>query len=171
KPPIFDGMGGKVHDQVRSEMRSILSSNIPFSFLDKVATQQVQEARAAYSRLGLMRNKFILNGTDVIVLSWLGDWANDALALILSGNGLKAESHGMTIIVHNADYQDVLGTIQEIGSIPQPTPEELASHVQNKLKEKWDYLLIEQLLNKEYASRELDIDAAMQFVNKVGEVE
>lgn len=171
KPPIFDGMGGKVHDQVRKEMRSILSSNIPISFLDKVATQQVEEARAAYSRLGLMHNKFILNGTDIIVVSWLGDWANDALALILNGNGLKAESDGMTIMVHNADYQDVLDTIKEIGSIPQPTPEKLASHVQNKFKEKWDYLLIEQLLNKTYASRELDIDAAMQFVNKVGEVE
>jgi len=36
--------------------------------------------------------------------------------------------------------------------------------VQNKLREKWDYLLTEQLLRKTYASRELDLEGAVQFV-------
>lgn len=171
KPPIFDGMGGKVHDQVRKEMRNILSRNIPFSFLDKVAAQQVEEARAAYSQLGLTHNKFIMNGTDVIIFSWLGDWANDALALILRRHGLKAESEGLAIIIHDSDLEGVLRTFRESELIPQPAPEQLAASVQNKLSDKWDYLLTEQLLNKTYASRELDIDTAMQFVSEVSEVE
>jgi len=167
KPPIFDGMGGKVHDRVRKEMRDILSRNIPFSFLDKVAAQQVEEARAVYSRLELNRNKFVLKGTNIIIFSWLGDWANDALALILRRHGLKAESEGLTIIIHDSNLDDVLRTFREIGLNPQPDPEQLAATVQNKLNDKWDYLLTEQLLSKTYASRELDLDLAIQFVKRV----
>ena len=44
------------------------------------------------------------------------------------------------------------------------SPELLADSVQNKLREKWDYLLTEQLLRKTYASRELDLEGAVQFV-------
>lgn len=171
KPPIFDGMGGKVHDQVRTEMRCILSRNTPVSFLDKVAAKQIEEARSVYSRLGLDHNKFILNGKDVILFSWLGDWAKDALALILRRNGLKAESEGLTITIHDSNLDDVLRKFREIERIPQPAPEQLAASVQNKMSDKWDYMLTEQLLNKTYASRELDVDTALQFINRANKDE
>ena len=167
KLPIFEGMGGKVDDRVRKEMQSILSRNSSFSFLDKTAAKQLEEARSAYSRLGLKHNAFYKNGIHVQIFSWLGDWANDALALILSVHGLAAENEGLNINVRNLQYQDVLKALKEIGRTPQPTAEQLSARVQNKLKEKWDYLLTERLLNKVYASRELDIDTAMQFINRV----
>jgi hypothetical protein len=47
--------------------------------------------------------------------------------------------------------------------MPPPNPEQLAETVENKVKEKWDSLLPEQLLNKTFASRELDIEGLMRF--------
>ncbi|MHB8094513.1 MAG: DEAD/DEAH box helicase [Candidatus Aminicenantales bacterium] len=167
KIPIFDGMGGKVHDRIRKEMQSILSGNTSFPFLDKIAARQVEEARSAYSQLGLKQSMFFKSSGHIRIFSWLGDWANDALVLILAEHGLVVESEGLNIIIRNLEYQDVLKAFKDIGRTPQPTGDKLAARVQNRLKEKWDYLLTERLLNEAYASRELDIDTAMQFINRV----
>jgi ATP-dependent Lhr-like helicase len=36
-PPSFDGIGGKVHDRVRQEMKQVLAETEPISFLDSKA--------------------------------------------------------------------------------------------------------------------------------------
>lgn len=59
RPPLFDGMGGKVHDRVRREMRAVLSDAVPVAFLDKQGTELLVEARSAYARLRLAEDSVL----------------------------------------------------------------------------------------------------------------
>lgn len=167
KPPVFDGMGGKVHDGVRKEMRSILRETSPVSFLDKIASRQIEEARLAYASLDLDHEAVLKDANDAILFSWRGDWVNDALALMLMRLGFKAANEGFSIRMHGADPDDVLDALNSIYSSPRPSPDQLADLVQNKLKEKWDHLLTEGLLKMNFASRELDVDGAIQFISEI----
>jgi ATP-dependent Lhr-like helicase len=167
KPPIFDGMGGKVHDRVRKEMRTILSEPTPFSFLDKTAACQLEEARYTYVQLGLNQNTFLESGKDVFVFTWLGDWVNDALVLMLMHHNFSASNEGLLVRVNGANSNDLVNAFGRIRDAAQLSPEQLADSVQNKLKEKWDNLLTEQLLRKAFVSRELDMDGAVRFASEI----
>lgn len=167
KPPVFDGMGGKVHDRVRKEMRTILSESTPFSFLDKTAARQLEEARYAYTQLGLERNAFLENGNDIFAFTWLGDWVNDTLVLMLMHHNLRASNEGMLVRINGANQSELLNAFSRIKHAQQLSPEQLVDSVKNKLKEKWDNLLTEQLLRKGFASRELDMDGAIQFASEI----
>jgi len=161
KVPTFDGMGGKVHDRVRTEMREVLGlSSIP-QFLDESAQAMLLEARHAYRRLGLDRVSIIPCGNGVSVFTWRGDWVNDTLALMLNTRNLRANNEGLSISVHEADPEVVVRALSGIGHGTLPLGEELATFVQNKQKGKWDALLPEPLLCKNFASSELDVDGAV----------
>jgi ATP-dependent Lhr-like helicase len=167
KPPTFDGMGGKVHDGVRKEMRSVLRETSPVPFLEKIASRLLEEARLTYSSLNLEHEGILRDANDAVLFSWRGDWVNDALALMLMRLGLKAANEGLCIRIFGADPEEVLGALNKVCGSPRPNPEQLADLVQNKLKEKWDYLLTDGLLKKNYASRELDLDGANQFILEI----
>src|SRR5690606_23885645 len=51
--PKFDGAGGHAHDEVRKEMRAVLSEDSPLPYLDAVANHLLSEARETYDRLEL----------------------------------------------------------------------------------------------------------------------
>jgi hypothetical protein len=82
---------------------------------------------------------------------------------MLIRHGFKANNEGLTVLIRGVDLDDVLDALVNIRSMPPPNPEQLAETVENKVKEKWDSLLPEQLLNKTFASRELDIEGLMRF--------
>ncbi len=164
KPPTFDGMGGKVHDGVRQEMRNILVECTPIPFLDKMGIQQLKEARLSFDQLGLRNQSIIQKGKDVQLLSWLGDWVNDTLVLMFRRANLHAISEGLVITVLDTDQVLLLEKMREIVSRPAPSAEQLASSVMNAQREKWDKLLTEKLLHKTFASRELDIYGARELM-------
>ncbi|RJR46233.1 MAG: DEAD/DEAH box helicase [Desulfobacteraceae bacterium] len=160
KPPLFDGMVGKVHDQVREEMRAVLTSLAPIPFLDVTASKQLEEGRRNYAELGLSDRSLIQSGADVHVFTWKGDWVNDTLSLLLSRKNMRALNEGIVVTALETDVKTVFHALRSIADEPPPSAEALAETVRNKLREKWDHLLAETLLNKTYASRELDIPGA-----------
>jgi len=158
KLPSFDGvMGGKVHDRVRQEMRAVLAESVLISFLDASAMAQLREARSAYEQLGLQREVAIQRGNEVHLFTWRGDWVNDTLALMLAARGLRATNEGLCLVVLDAQVDNVLDALHGISIEPLPSGEGLAVQVANKLREKWDGLLPDNLLCKNYASSELDV--------------
>lgn len=160
KPPLFDGMGGKVHDQVREEMRAVLSSFAAVTFLDAIAAKQLEEGRQSYAELGLEDRSLIQCGADVHIFTWKGDWVNDTLSLLLAHKGIRAVNEGVVVTALEADVKQVLDALRAIADGPSLAPENLTEAVRNKLREKWDYLLTETLLNKTFASREIDLPGA-----------
>jgi ATP-dependent Lhr-like helicase len=162
KLPSFDGvMGGKVHDRVRQEMRAVLAEQTIIPFLDATAMAQLREARSAYRRVGLERDALIQTGKAVQLFTWQGDWVNDTLAVMLIARGLRATSEGLSINVLQAEVESVRLALHDVGHQPPPRAEEVAAVVQNKLREKWDGLLPDGLLCKNYASSELDVEGAV----------
>lgn len=160
KLPKFDGMSGKVHDQVRAQMRIVLSDHTPLPFLDKTAAQLVAEARSAFARHDLGDRTILRDGADVRLLTWSGDWVNDTLALMLTTLGLRSANEGLSVLVIKADGEAVVRALNEIAKAPPPIAERLVEAVESKLKEKWDHLLPPSLLARNYASRELDTHGA-----------
>ncbi|MGA2382567.1 MAG: DEAD/DEAH box helicase [Gemmatimonadales bacterium] len=168
KLPLFDGlMGGKVHDRVRQEMRAVLAEPAVIPFLDASAMAQLSEARSSYQHLGLYRDAAIQRGTEVRLFTWQGDWVNDTLALMLTARKLRAANEGLSIMVLDAGVESVLDALFSIGHEPTPSGESLAAEVANKLKEKWDGLLPDSLLCKNYASSELEVPGAVAAARAV----
>lgn len=167
KLPLFDGMGGKTHDRVRQEMRAVLHDSSPLSFLDANAMAQLAEARAAYYRLQLDRQSVVQRGSEVRIFTWQGDWVNDTLALLLLAHGLRATNEGLSISVLGAKVTGVLHALGDIANAAAPSGEQLASKVQNKTREKFDGLLPDALLCKNFASREFDIAGAIATAGRL----
>jgi ATP-dependent Lhr-like helicase len=167
RPPLFDGMAGKVHDRVRAEMRAVLSDASPIPFLDQPASELLAEARAAYARLNLDDVSVIQFGKEARIFTWAGDWTNDTLVLMLARKDIRAANEGVCIVVFNAEFDRLQDILFDIANDTPAREEDLAQSVQNKMKEKWDGLLTEELLCKSYASRELDVEGAVVALRRI----
>jgi ATP-dependent Lhr-like helicase len=174
KVPKFDGMGGKVHDRVREEMRAALASDAAVPFADATAMSLISEARAAYARFRLSERVVVRSGDGVRIFTWRGDWVNDTLPSMLTRRGLRTANEGLSLFVTKCEVPMALTVLRDIAEAPVPRAEDLVDLVQTKLKEKWDHLLPGQLLARNYASRELDAPGAhtaavrVLVVNEVG---
>ncbi len=154
-------MAGRVHDGVRAEMRLVLSDAAPVSLLNQEAAKLLAEARTTYARLELDKKSVIQFGSEVRIFTWRGDWVNDTLTLMLGQKGIRAANEGICLVAFNAEHDHLKNLLYDIARDVPPTPEALAQPIQNKIREKWDWLLTDTLLCKSFASEELDVPGAM----------
>lgn len=169
-PPSFDGLGAMVHDTVREEMRAVLAESAPCPFLDSGGQQLLNEARTLFGGLGLADRYLVEAGGKCYLVSWLGDYANDALRLLLNHVGTPCENAGLFLEI-GADLDQAkaaLGTVAKLDICDLPT---ILADVENMNREKWDWALPEALLMKSFASISLDIEAAVAFARSVGAAE
>ena len=89
------------------------------------------------------------------------------MALMLTRRGLRTANEGLSLSVAKSEVPMVLTALRDIAESPIPRAEDLVDLVQTKLKEKWDHLLPEQLLARNYASRELDAPGAHAAAKRV----
>lgn len=167
RPPSFEGMGGKVHDRVREEMRQVLAEETLVPFLDVVAAKLLAEARENYRRLGLKQNYVLPSGGSVRIFLWKGDWVMDTVALALRHKGLNAENEGLCIHVKSGAVDLIADTLRDFSAGALPTAEELVVSVLNKVREKWDGLLPDRLLTQNFASHHLDIPSAISALGVI----
>lgn len=161
-PPMFDGASGKVHDRVREEMRKVLAEGAAVPFLDTQGSRLLDEARKHYSAGDLATRGLIPAGSSVLLLTWRGDWTNDALALLLGRHGFNAANEGLAVRVYQPDGDRVLDVLGEIAAEGDKDPAALLSGVKNLIREKWDWALPEQLLHKSFASSFIDLRGARE---------
>lgn len=162
RAPLFDGMGGKVHDRVRQEMRAVLAESQPVPFLDGGATALLGEAREEFKRLGLDRETVVGGGGGLQIFIWKGDWVQDTLALMLRTKGLDAINTGLAVSVRGrVSTNDWTTLCRELAANP-PSEEELVKRVVNQQQEKWDFLLPKGLMTRNYASHNLDVMGAKE---------
>jgi len=167
KPPVFDGMGGKVHKKIREEMRLILSDAAPVPFLDKNGALQLSEARGVFTSLNLNSNSFVQDGLNTYVFTWASDWVNDTLALMLAQRGCRALNEGICLTAIDVSVDKLKDAMADIAKATDILGTELVENVQNKEREKWDHLLPAELLNKGFAARELDIPGAIEVAGRL----
>lgn len=166
-PPSFDGAGGRVHDRVRQEMKKVLSESTPIPFLDRFATAMLEEARTSFRLAHLDQASVVPDGAGVLLLTWRGDWANDALALLLTASGHETTNEGVFLRLSDATAPQVVHTLEQLAQQAAPTVEALRIRPKDAMKEKWDWLLPEQLLLRSFASSELDLGSLPGLIHQL----
>jgi ATP-dependent Lhr-like helicase len=165
-PPIFSGGAGRTHTRVRQRMRTLLANSEKFPFLDETAQRHVREARDAYRRLELDTQVVIDLGSQAMVMTWLGDAANEAIACHLEHRGFRAwaAGPGVETLKGNAAVRDIEHALADIAAAEPPPLGVLLADAQNLQREKWDWALPLPLLHRDYASLHLDLAGAFDWL-------
>ncbi|GAB7529596.1 DEAD/DEAH box helicase [Pseudomonas sp. 3A(2025)] len=161
-PPQFDGLGAMVHDRVREEMRAVLMETQPCPFLDIPAQNLLAEARKAFKALGLADRTIIGSGSKSYLLTWHGDYINDALSLMLNRAGVACTNSGLVLEI-GASKERLLIALREVAQLDASDVETLLHEVKNLYREKWDWALPESLLIKSFASSQMDLSGAIRL--------
>jgi len=161
-PPAFDGNGGRVHDRVRMEMQTLLKESGPIGFLDKNAQRLIDEARTFFASSPARSKPWFIEGKIILVPTWRGDWINDALALLLTANGVETSNEGVALSVHSTDQARLLTAFQSIAGYQPVTPVHLRMRPLDTQVQKWDWALPQSLCLASFASAELDLAGAQQ---------
>jgi ATP-dependent Lhr-like helicase len=167
-PPMFSGSAGRIHNKVRQRMRELLEDTEVPAFLDPTAKRFLSEARQHYTRANLKERFLIDQGSETVVLTWLGDAANEALACLLRLHGLVATPAGPGVEISKTPYtdKDIPRILESIAIQPVPPLNDLLADAKNLQIEKWDWALPDEMLRKGYASHNLDIEAALEWAKK-----
>lgn len=166
-PPLFSGGVGRVHTKVRQRMRQLLESTEKVVFIDEVAQRFLAEARANFHLMNLHTEHLVDQGRELLVLTWLGDSANEALACFMRLRGFTAAPAGPGIEVMKGEktVDNILDALLDSALAEQPTLAALLEGAKNLEREKWDWALPPELLKKAYASVNLNIGEAQQWVS------
>ncbi len=161
-PPLFNGVGGRVHTQVRQRMRSLYESSQDLSYLDSTAQRFMDEGRTAYASLNLSDHWLLDQGAHCVLATWLGDAANEAIACLLLFHGIKAAPIrlGVEITKDGHVMGGIIDQLINIGKEEAPSLDILLANAKNLLRQKWDWSLPLGLLQTSYASLNLDIEQA-----------
>ena len=168
-PPLFSGGAGRTHTRVRQRLRDLLRSQDVPAYLDPTAQKFLDEARQEYARLDLDNKVALDQGHEVLLLTWLGDAANEALACLFLRRGFTAMAAGPGVEVHkkSGGIDEVLDALSDFAVEDVPELDVLLADVKNLAREKWDWALPDALLRKAYASQYLDLTKAAEWVKAV----
>ena len=164
-PPLFTGGSGRIHTRVRQRMRELLESAEVPPYLDVVAQRFLAEGRTNHAARGLAEALLVDQGGEVLLLTWLGDATNQAVACLLQRRGFNASPAGPGVEVLKGDHstEDILDALIDAGIDEPPPLDDLLADVKNLQREKWDWALPDQLLRRSYASLHLNLDEALTW--------
>jgi ATP-dependent Lhr-like helicase len=168
-PPRFTGTGARVHNRVRREMLRLYQSAIMPTYLDSNAAELLTEGRQNFVRYRLDENQLLQFGDDTYIFIWEGDRILDTVVALLGAAELSATRDGLALSVAKISPVEVAAHLMTLLAGPAPDPVEVASRVCNKLVEKFDVWLPDELLVAEYAARSLDVEGAWRALQGVVE--
>jgi hypothetical protein len=125
------------------------------------------EAREYYGTASLNFDRVVQDGSTVILLTWRGDWANDALALLLCSIGLTSWNEGIVVRVKSTSTSDLREALIRIATMGTPDPAELRLNLATLLQEKWDWALPHPVLVKSFISTRMDFEGARRSAEEL----
>lgn len=167
RAPMFSGLAGRVHRRVREEMQAILEESRPLGFIDSVGNDALAQARRVYLDLGLAENPVLRWGDETLLLLWSGDAEQDTVAAWLNRRGLESANEGIAIRVRSRDVDRVHDALLDLAEATDLTDEDLRPNQQVPTQEKWEWLLPENLLRRQYGSRVFSIEGAVNLARHV----
>lgn len=164
KPPVFFGAGGRIHSEVRKEMKRIYEGLDTVPYADEMTLRLIEEGTQAYHRYDLASEDIIQSGDSVFLFSWLGDDVNEALGAMFRWRGFTTYHAGLAVILQSTTKQAVLDCIQGMKKQQKPSTRTLLERAENLEKEKWDWALSRSLLEKTYESAYMDVETAWNWL-------
>ena len=165
--PSFTGLGGQIHDNVRKEMFAVYEETATPKFLDPKAAQLLSEGRDNFHRYRLDQRALVESGSDTLFFLWLGDRITDTIAVELRARGFSVMNEGIMLHVSDVKPDQLRQHLKEIVSQGAPDPVALSRSVANKLREKYDAFLPEELLCEDYGRSRLDAEGAWRTLSHI----
>jgi ATP-dependent helicase Lhr and Lhr-like helicase len=167
KVPTFSGGCAQVHDLVRQEMFRLYSSQEVPMFLDTNAKNLLAEARNNFTQYGLDKTYILANETQSLLFCWQGDTVMNTILVQLLARGLKVCRDGLVITVDKLSPAELMMHLGELANEGPANAVELAATVVNKVIEKYDHCLSEELLCFNYAASHLDTQKAWEMLHRI----
>ena len=167
-PPPFCTPGGKMHDRIVKEMfRVYLASEQPL-FLNEQANYLLNEGKRDFIQNELKNKWFVKEGEYISFFTWSGSKITDAICLLLLRNNLKADLSGQIVIQVKTSESELLDTLKAIEEKSEGIDSlELAMGTNNKMFEKYDSCLSNELLSMDYEKKYLDLKGAINLIQQV----
>jgi ATP-dependent Lhr-like helicase len=146
--------------------RVYLSADMP-AYLDATAVRLLTEARNNFARYGLGADPVLNIGADTLIFPWRGDRVCSTLAVALTASGIEVAQDGVCLTMSNCTREQAMSRLAELVEQGTPDPAVLAARVDNKIVEKYDDQLSEELLNEGFAARSLDVEGAWESARQL----
>ncbi|MEW2354076.1 DEAD/DEAH box helicase [Spirillospora sp. NPDC029432] len=169
RAPSFTGIAADVHDRVRQEMRLVYESADMPIYLDAGAQHLLTEGRNAYERFKLSSTPIVGWGKETLLIPFRGDTIVNTLALALHQRGITVGQQGTVLNLSDASPHHVADLLSDLAGSPAPRPEDLAGLVPDKLIDKYDDVLGDELLTMAYAARKLDVPTTWAALPQLAE--
>ncbi len=168
-PPLFNGGAGRVHTCVRQRMRELYMARGVVPFLDTTAQRFLEEGREAFKCLALQDQVVLDQGSQMILVTWRGDSANEAIACLLMARGLHASAGRLGVEVQQSErsHEEIESILADVASSPVPPLDDLLARASNLVRQKWDPLLSPHLLHETYARSNLDLDEGKNWLASI----
>jgi ATP-dependent helicase Lhr and Lhr-like helicase len=163
--PYFGGEPGSIHDRVRQEMFRVYCSDSVPAFLDATARDLLLEARTNFTAFDLENNFWLDNGRQTLLFPWRGSLVMNTLLVQLLADDVSVEQGTIALTV-SLPAKEVWKRLKKMVAAKPPDPVELAATVSNKINEKHDLFLNEDLLCRNYASSYLDVQGAWETLRQ-----
>jgi ATP-dependent Lhr-like helicase len=132
-----------------------------------MAGKFLQEARDNYRRFDLNNSWIRQAGNQTQLLLWKGDRVQDTLLLLLQSKGFSGLNEGICISLFDTTTTGVKAAFNQLSLEPPIDAVDLAATVPAKVRQKWDPLLPDDLLDASFASENLDVGGALAAVREV----
>lgn len=173
-PPAFGGSGIAVHDEVRREMLAIyqqgdyriLVDDRKVDYADDRAAALFREGVDFFRQSGLVDYPAIKEDGRVYVTPWMGDRVANALAAVLSEQGLEAGNIAGIVEVPDSNVAEVSSCLLKLAKRGFPEEQELARKLrgQSRHLEKHDKFVANSILQNDIGMKVFDCESARKWV-------
>lgn len=160
---FFGGDEIEIDEIIAKKMREIYISNESYFYLDleTEAGKFLEQARSFFKTNNLLSQSFLDNGEQINFFTWAGSKVNRTISLIAKLYLYKNCTFN-ALFISNITSTDV----EKIIKNPKPLGEQLSKLELRTVKErqKYDYLLSDELLDIEYSKAYLDVDKSWELL-------
>jgi len=161
-PPVFGGDAGQIHDRVIERMFTLLSEKDLPAWLDKTATELLQQARSNYARMPFKHGVLRLGKTTTVIATACGTVRTTSLALALRSFGYQVQQYdGFLELCGDGDPCEPLRALAN-GSLP-----DLWSGDPSLVFEKFHPWLTPELLQADALSSRLDLASLPETCRRI----
>jgi ATP-dependent Lhr-like helicase len=158
KKPIFMGSGGNIHRTVAEKMREIMIGSSIYQYLHRDAAKLLDGGRAYAAKLGLAERSWVEDAGCCILFPWTGSKGLETLRLCAELDEIQVEKHQMSLTYHVTPDKmaDHMIRVAEEAF----TPRQIAEAMKDRLRDKFDEFIPEDLLHLTNSQRAISISDA-----------